>query len=56
MMNKRLGYHLLLLVAMPSLLIACASSTYQKVGPTSILQAEEEIPHLSHVQNNSYSF
>lgn len=44
MMNKRWGPLLLLWVAMPSLLAACASSTYQKIGPTPIIQAEEEIP------------
>lgn len=43
-MNNRPGYILFLLLAMSSLLTACASSTYTKIGPTPIIQAEEEIP------------
>ncbi len=44
MMNHRAGHLLLPLLAMSLLLSACASSTYQKVGPTAIIQAAEEIP------------
>lgn len=44
MMNNRPGYILFLLLAMSSLLAACASGTYTKIGPTPIIQAEEEIP------------
>ena len=42
-MNKRWGCLLLQWVAISWLLAGCASSTYQKVGPTPIIQAEEEI-------------
>lgn len=44
MTNKRWCRLLLPLVAMSSLFGACASSSYQKVGPTPIIQAEVEIP------------
>ena len=43
MMNKRWGCLLLQWVAISWLLAGCASNTYQKVGPTPIIQAEEEI-------------
>jgi len=44
MMNHRSGRLLLPLLAMSLLLAACASSTHQRVGPTAIIQAAEEIP------------